>query len=319
MFNPIVNPNLNLLSQLNNLNYLNNNQNNSQSKILELENKINELESKLSFFEKENFKKDKIIEELNNKLNEKTDTILEVKDKLLEEKDNKIDIMHNENLYLKSICNNATHFVSETMNTVNFIINNLTSAPPIDKNMDYKRIIYDNNTKDKIEVIDEIVHHYRHKTLVKYIGDIIVKCYKKEDPNEQSIWNSDIARKNYLLREIINKNVEWITDKKGIKTKEIIIDPIIKIIENLIRDFLRDDKTVNKDGSINKVLLEKRLNVGIELNEILISIDHKTLHNDVNNYIAQFFYFNKSEYVNNVKTIKKVGRPRIIKSINNKN
>ena len=62
---------------------------------------------------------------------------------------------------------------------------------------------------------------------------------------------------------------------------------------------------MNKDGTINKAILEKKLNIGIELNEILILIDHKTLHNEVNNYITQFFYFNKSEYITNSKSNKK--------------
>ncbi len=283
-------------------------------------NRIQELENKLALIENENKLKDKIIHDLINENKKKDDIIQNLNNiitdnnsKLLEEKDTKIDIMHDEVEYLKSVCKKSSNLVSETMSTVNFIIHNLTSAPPIDKNMDYKKIIYQN--KDKMDILDELVHHFRHKSLPKYIGDIIVKCYKKEDPNEQSIWNSDIARKNYLLREIINKETEWITDKKGVKTTKIIIEPIIKIIENLIRNFLKDDRSMNKDGTINKEILEKRLNIGIELNEILLSIDHKTLHNEINGYIAQFFYFNKNEYTNaTIKLPKKIGRPKTIKS-----
>ncbi len=314
---PIINTDIN--SNPNNTNQTNNILMENKSLIMknellsnrniEIENELKKLQQKLEIYEKENINKDAIIRDLYRIIDDKNI-------KLLEEKDNKIDIFYNENTYLKSVCNNATNFVAETMNTVNFIINNLTSAPPIDKNMDYKKIIYEN--KDKIDVLDEIVHHFRHKSLVKYIGNIIVKCYKKDDPKQQSIWNSDIARKNYLLREIINKKAEWITDKKGIKTTEIIIDPIIKILDKLIRDFLNDDKSINKDGTINKFILEKRLNIGIELNEILLLIDHKTLHNEVNSYIAQFFYFNKSEFINNTttpKTIKKVGRPKTVKAM----
>lgn len=279
---------------------------------LEIENKnkertIKDLLNKLIILENLNREKDLIIRDFNNQNQE-------LNKKIHQEKDNKIDIIQDEVMYLKSICKRSGNLVSETISTVNFIINNLTSAPPIDKHVDYKKIIYDNNTKDKMDVIDDIVHHYKHKTLVKYIGDIIVKCYKKEDPSQQSIWNSDISRKNYLLRELINKKLEWIPDKKGVKIKEIIIDPIIKIIDNLIREFLKDDKSMNIDGTINNFILQKRMSCGIELNEILFSIDHKTLHNEVNNYIAQFFYFNKNEYMNNIQPIKKAGRPKIIKS-----
>jgi hypothetical protein len=136
---------------------------------------------------------------------------------------------------------------------------------------------------------------------------MIVKCYKKEDPSQQSIWNSDVTRKNYLLRELINTKPEWIPDKKGIKTIEIIINPILKIIEELIKDFL-NQKDTNKDGTINKYVLDKKLSFGLELNQILFSIDHKTLHNDINSYIAQFFYFNKIEFITKNKKSRKYSK-----------
>ena len=145
-----------------------------------------------------------------------------IMEKYIEQSSSNQEILQDEVMYLKSLCRGATKLVSETMNTVSFIINNFTVAPPIDKNIDYKQILYDNN-KEKIDVIEEIIHHYRHKSLTKYIGDMIVKCYKKEDPSQQSIWNSDVTRKNYLLRELINTKPEWIPDKKGIKTIEIDI------------------------------------------------------------------------------------------------
>lgn len=224
-----------------------------------------------------------------------TSQLISEKDKLLTQTSNNVDILNDEVVYLKSLCKGASTLVSDTMNTVNFIMNNLTTAPAIDKNVDYKKILYDNN-KEKIDIIEELVHHYRHKSLTKYIGDMIVKCYKKDDPKKQSIWNSDIARKNYLLREIINKNPEWITDKKGVKTKEIIIEPIIKLIDSLIKDFLQQNDK-NKDGSFNMLLVNKKMEFGIELNKILFSIEHDNLQNDINSYIAKFFYFNKKDFI----------------------
>ncbi len=279
-------------NNLNNLSNLNNNIN-----VSELLLKIRQLE-----YENEN------LSNQCNRLHEDnrflTSQLISEKDKLLTQTSNNADILNDEVVYLKSLCKGATTLVSDTMNTVNFIMNNLTTAPAIDKNVDYKKILYDNNTKEKIDIIEELVHHYRHKSLTKYIGDMIVKCYKKDDPKKQSIWNSDIARKNYLLREIINKNPEWITDKKGVKTKEIIIEPIIKLIDSLIKDFLQQNDK-NKDGSFNMLLVNKKMEFGIELNKILFSIEHDNLQNDINSYIAKFFYFNKKAFIETNKVSKK--------------
>lgn len=292
----ILNNSISYLDLINKISILENEKETYRSKLHNVEserdnykNKVIDLESEINTLLKENITNEK-------KLLFEKDKIME---KYMEQSSNNQEILQDEVFYLKSLCTGATKLVSETMNTVNFIINNFTIAPPIDKNIDYKQILYDNN-KEKIDVIEDIVHHYKHKSLIKYIGDMIVKCYKKEDPSQQSIWNSDVSRKNYLLRELINKKPEWVPDKKGIKTIEIIINPILKIIEELIIEFLnQSDK--NKDGSINKYVLEKKLNLGIDLNQILFSIEHKTLHNDINSYIAQFFYFNKIEFINKTK------------------
>ena len=104
----------------------------------------------------------------------------------------------------------AKCFAESTMSTVSFIFKYLNNAPVIEKNIDYKKQLQLNPNnkhllKDDEKIVEDILSYKRHNTLVKYLGEIIISIYKKDNPNEQSLWNSDSTRKNYLLRELVNK------------------------------------------------------------------------------------------------------------------
>jgi hypothetical protein len=69
----------------------------------------------------------------------------------------------------------------------------------------------------------------KEKKLIPYLGDIIIKYYKKENPKDQSIWNSDTTRLNYLIRELIDTELTWTCDKAGLKVNEFIIIPLLTV------------------------------------------------------------------------------------------
>jgi hypothetical protein len=75
------------------------------------------------------------------------------------------------------------------------------------------------------------LYHFENDTLDKFIGDIIIKQYIKEDPKVQSVWNTDVSRLAYLVRELINNKKEWSIDKGGNKVTEYIIKPILDFIK----------------------------------------------------------------------------------------
>jgi len=80
--------------------------------------------------------------------------------------------------------------------------------------------------------------------LVKIIGKIIIGIYK----NEENIFSTDISRLSFYIRakELIKKNKEemirWIKDPKGIKLKEVIVEPIIKYMMDEIRSYFNKIK-----------------------------------------------------------------------------
>jgi hypothetical protein len=78
----------------------------------------------------------------------------------------------------------------------------------------------------------------------KYFVDIILKLYKPTDPKEQSIWNTDARRNNYLIKVSKDGESIWIVDKKGVKLVKIAIFPLIRYYYSLMdkhNDYLLDN------------------------------------------------------------------------------
>lgn len=183
----------------------------------------------------------------------------------------------------------------KTINTTTFNISikkyiqqNYSDAPPLKKLDDYS-IIEKNNCDS--DLIDNIVHHYNHKNLDQYLGDFIVKYYKKDNYTQQSIWNSDASRMTYIIKELMdNKKSLWNHDYKGVKTKEYIIHPLLQYIKryitNYINNFVLDvNNLTTKDY---QDIVEKQLAIA----HIIQYIDNDLADNIVR-YIAPYFHLIK--------------------------
>ena len=74
-----------------------------------------------------------------------------------------------------------------------------------------------------------------------YIGDIIIKNYKKVNSAKQSVWNSDTDRLTYVIRTLLKNNkFQWQLDKKGIDTANHMINPILQYIKTKLEQFKKD-------------------------------------------------------------------------------
>ena len=151
----------------------------------------------------------------------------------------KIQFLEKENNYFKTEMNNYKNLLSEagklvksSVTALTYVVDNYETAPAI------KQIKFDdiNTTKmNKIQFIEEILSAYKNKILNKYLGDSIITIYKKRNPLDQAVWNTDATRMTYLLKELLeNKTSSWIVDKKGAKTIEYMIDPILKHVRKLL-------------------------------------------------------------------------------------
>jgi hypothetical protein len=121
------------------------------------------------------------------------------------------------------------------------------------------------------------------------LGDLLISIYKKVNPKEQSILNSDCARLSYIIRIIIGSKESWIMDKKGIKLKEFIINPLLEYVEKEIWSFLEDPKNVNVDN-VNKIGNATKL---------LKSIKDFIICEELIKYLAPYFQINRIKEIVN--------------------
>ena len=211
--------------------------------------------------------------------------------KELDYKNDLIIMLKSENAHLKSIVNNAGSIIKTSVSTMAYVIKNYKDAPVLESVKDYSAIHYE---QDNTEFVDNLIYEQNHNKLHVYIGDFIIKTYKKEDPAQQSIWNSDTSRLTYLIREIITNNkVDWKIDKKGVKTNKFIIEPILEHIDTQVRDYIQNfDIDYGFDSAKEAERKMMKLKSGTD---ILKNIEDKILSDEILKYIAPYFYLSKND------------------------
>ena len=177
----------------------------------------------------------------------------------------------------------------QTINYFNYITTNYPNAPALESQKCYKNLL-----ESKVStLVDIITMYYYDNKLVNFIGDYLIKVYTHKEPKKQSIWTTDISRLTYIISQKTclnnslkestknNKNVNiWSYDKKGSKTKKIMIEPVLQYI----RDQLFKYCQVN--GGNSKASVLKKL---IAANEVIQIIDNGELLDKINKYIAPEF------------------------------
>lgn len=214
--------------------------------------------------------------------------------------ENHIDTLKIENKFQKQLIESAGGMIKKSMNTMSYLLLNYNTAPQLESLPDYSII-----SKDTESLIKNLIYYHKKGNFEKYIGDFIVKQYKKDDPKLQSLWSSDIERLNYFVRELMNSNnndcnsntsnndvkMNWTIDKKGLKVKNSIIDPLLEYIRIIGDRYLQE-----KNETIGELTLkeaENLVNDMQEIGDINLSIKNKTVSQNINKYIAPYFYLNK--------------------------
>ena len=172
----------------------------------------------------------------------------------------------------------------QTVNYFNFICQNYPDTPALKCQKSYHNII-DAKTMTLIEVVT--MYYYDNK-LVSFIGDYIIKLYKKEKPDKQSLWSTDISRLTYIISECCSKTKEniWSYDKKGAKIKKIIIEPALNYLRNNLVKFCKNNSG-DTDFHIMKQLMAATATIQL--------IDDGNLADKVNRYIAPEFAIKQPE------------------------
>jgi hypothetical protein len=180
---------------------------------------------------------------------------------------------------------------AKSLSTVKYISKHLNKAQPLKYKKDEIVGLLEYNVSKKYKPTDYMIYHHSIKKLDKWIGDIIIQIYKKENPFEQSVWATDSSRYSYLICEVIDgvngKRNEWITDKSGTKITQIIINPTLELMSEMLRTYL--DETIDYD--VNKMNIDEVMKVTGNrniANEILKEILDNKLHKEVLKYITPF-------------------------------
>lgn len=225
-----------------------------------------------------------------------------------EQFENHIETLRLENKFQKELINSAGGMIQKSMNTMSYLLTNYNDAPCLSQLNDYSVM-----SKSIDYFIKDLIFYMKKNMLDKYIGDFIVKQYKKDDPKLQAMWSSDTDRLNYFIREFINnkdlvimedkktkKNqkstkinqLHWISDKKGIKMANHVINPLLNYICNINAQYLLQKAKDNELLDLDKV----RNN--LEDMQIIASINSEIKNNNlsknINKYIAPHFYFDKT-------------------------
>lgn len=242
----------------------------------------------------ENYRCTKIKEELDNIKNQFDEYRIaikskevEIENKFLKEKNNFLDKEINElkDLIKSGKSGNTNNIYNISVKT--YVQQNYPNAPVLEGIANYDKLMYEND-----DFIDTLVYNYNNSCLHKYLGDFIVKYYKKNDPSKQSMWSSDTSRLTYIIKELLSNNESiWNHDYKGIKIKNYIINPIVKYIKNYIDEYWISNIDNFKKFNLDELI--KYQTIYQTLYKIKKNIENDNLSNDIIRYIAPQFSMNK--------------------------
>ena len=185
--------------------------------------------------------------------------------------------------HYKSLIENFGTLGPKMYNSINYITNNYSDAPPIQNIVPKQLEFFD---AENTIFIEQLTNDYKQNTLVEFIISSIKTIHQKEDPSEQSIWSTDANRSNYIIKELLeNKNSYWTIDKKGIKSGEYLVKPILDFIKkeiikynNNAYEMIRDTSNVRKEIIMETQKCSSELLTDIEDGKLCTDIIKKLSH-----------------------------------------
>lgn len=215
--------------------------------------------------------------------------------KELDELKKKVRKLEEDTIYYKKLINGAGLLVNKSMSTLSYVIKNYPNAPKLSKLADYS-YLERSEMNDNFDLMEMIFTHHTNGTLSKYLGNFIVRAYIKVDVNEQSIWNSDSTRLTYIIRNIIDDTLEWEVDKKGIKTKEQIIDPLLSHLHKLLVKCLDENDLIKHLGETANKMKDRIDKINSSVN-IIGDIKNGILNDGIVKHIGPYFSVTKGNTI----------------------
>ena len=182
----------------------------------------------------------------------------------------------------------------KTMNMMSHAMKYWANAPPM-KQLECKEVMklitFENKSKYPIEEV--VIHQYNSGTLYRFLGNVLIKEFKKENEVHQSLWTTDSSRLCFIIKQIVGDNGgdRWISDKSGIEITKLLISPLVNRISEMMSEysdkFMKDIKeSVSSEQS--KQIMEKMYDIGI----VIRGIVKNDLNKEILKYIAPYFNIN---------------------------
>lgn len=257
------------------------NGNNNDGKIVVSANEFNELKKKFEEMSGLTQKVEKLTSVVEKSLTQqKKPTKIKIKEAPLTININSNNTTNNMDNSVKNI-SNVMKYINQTYN----LAEPLTMLPPSEA----KKMLENTKTK-KYSAEDFIVYYYDKHLFDQFIGDVILRVYKKANPDEQQIWASDVERLSFIIRRALEEGGRlWMKDVQGVTITQYIIDPILGEVKSMIKEHNQNCIEAMHSGYKSLDELEKLSNAVYNCAKILRDIDDKVLEEDILRYIIPKF------------------------------
>ena len=182
----------------------------------------------------------------------------------------------------KSLAKTTAKTAAKSVSALTYVAQNYANAPPLKSINNYNILLVGN---EKYTVPEVFEHYYARKELAQYVAKRIVKEYKKKKPEEQSIWNTDASRDNYIFKKFEgpdNPNGGWVRDKKGAVAASIMVNPLL---ENSKDELIKTAEQLNKElaaGNKDNSIFNKLSNFG----DIIKMIGNESLSSEIMKHMS---------------------------------
>ena len=181
----------------------------------------------------------------------------------------------------------------KSMNMMSHAMKHWANAPPmkvLEGKEAMKLITYENKSKSPIEEV--IIHQFNSNTLERFLGNVLIKEFKKEDQLDQSLWTTDSSRLCFIIKQIVGDtgSDRWVSDKSGIEITKLLISPLVKRVSEMMSDYVSKFMKEMKENIDSN---EKKAKIAIEkiydAETVIRGIVKNDLRKEILKYIAPYF------------------------------
>lgn len=256
---------------------------------------------------------------------------------LLNKKDELLSNLVTTNVNTTTITANVSESANKSMSMMKYAMTNFKGAPVLEQlqKPQIKQLMHhEGSLKSRDNVSEytlELITHYKKYEIIEHIGKLIVAYLGTNVSAEQrQIWTTDVSRLSFIVMEYVNrkKEKEWCADKTGKRLVDLVIDPILDYICNMLQKYLgfekqRELEYMKEFDNNNKKLCEDSMkNTGIAM-AIIKDMRSEKFRKELLKYVAPYFNFdvNKLDYTKDKKQQSSIieERPKkAIKKVNKK-